>query len=299
MIRSLFKNPSTAFASLLLVCMTLLAVGCKTETVVKETWSAKKAWRVVEEGEGFSADSLLGDSSSRARQDQARKEFEREAQNAANRSLPPGGLENLLTDIREPFAKTIASATPGLVDGASGIIVLGDFTGPDNRPLTNDAEGKVSQKTFLNRLQLSEGVQGQWFVMAMSIDEIRRVLKDANAVPGQAVKLGTYEFIYNPQNIYQMRLAVSSKPFEPQRRLDFTGIAELVHVNSGTTVQGQGDAKTAYYYQPFAKTWLPDKEEQRRQNAERTIEGYGPTPAADGSYPPGHEPDPDGGSSLF
>ncbi|MGB0767948.1 MAG: hypothetical protein ACPGYV_09585 [Phycisphaeraceae bacterium] len=292
-----FATPRTGL--MLLLCVAFVCAGCKTETVVKRTWSAQKSWDVVEEGEGVSVTDFLGDANDRNRRERARVEFEREAESAANRSLPPGGLEKLLTDIKDPFAKTVASATPGLVDGASGIIVLGDFNGPDNRPLATGASGKVDKAKFINRLQLSDGVQGQWYVMAMTIDEIRRTLKDANAVPGEAVKLGQYEFIYNPANIYQMQLAVSSKPFPPQRKIIFTGIAQLIHVQSGTTVQGQGDATATYYYQPFLKDWLIESEEMRRRNAEKQIDGFGATPDKDGNYPRGHEPEPEGESSLF
>lgn len=291
MTRLSFKSKFIPCASMMLLCgAALFSTGCGADMVVKRTWSSQKAWERVERG-GASIGGILGNNESQQRAIEAQKAFEREAESQANSSLPPGALESLLSDINEPFAKTVANATSGLNDGASGIIVLGDFTGPDNRPLATDVDGKVDKQKFLNRLQLAEGVQGQWFVMAMTIEEIRQVLKNANAVPGQAVKLGQYEFIYNPANIYQMRLAVSSKPFEPQHQMVFTGIAELVHVQSGTTVQGTGDAKAIYYYQPYAKEWLVSDEELRRREAEKLSESENDaTPDAKGKYPRNHDP---------
>lgn len=294
--RPLFSSISVKTTSIMLLsaCATVFLTGCETPLKVKRTWSSQKAWDIVENGEGFDPTTLVIDGQADETR-RARADFESKAQAAAVGSLPPGGLESLLDDINEPFVKTVVSATPNLVGGGSGIIVLGDFVGPDNRPLATDAGGKVNKAKFLTALQTTPGIKGQWYVMAMTVEEVQRILENANAVPGQAVKLGSYEFIYNPKNIYQMRLSVSAKSFAPQNQIVYTGIATLHHVETGgTQVQGQGDAKATYFYQPYGKEWLIEAEEKRRRTAERTIEGRtDPTPAADGSYPAGFEPDPD------
>ncbi len=183
-------------------------------------------------------------------------------------TTPPGGLDQLLERIRVSFASTIQAATPALTPGASGILVLGDFIGPDGKPLTDNVQQQIAVKNFIDALQTTEGIAGDWFVIRLTPAQIKDVLQQAGANPGQAVKVSLYEFIYDPANIYYVELLVSAEPYPPQHMVTYTGNAELIQVMSGTKVPGRGDGQVRFYYQPFAQEWLIDEEELSRREAD-------------------------------
>jgi hypothetical protein len=229
-------------------------------------WSSQRSWDLIDNNDPNFFErmfSLLPDDMAEAA-DSADTAFEKEAEEAAQ-TTPPGGLDLLLDRVRTTFVPTIVSATPGLTEGASGIIVLGDLIGPDGQPLTDTVGSQISVDNFLDRLSKSEGVEGQWFIISVTPDKMEEILENAGAVPGQAVKVASYEFIYDPANIYYMELSVSSEPYDPQHMVTYTGNAKLTQVMTRTRVPGLGSGQVKFFYQPFAKEWLENAEETRRR----------------------------------
>ena len=262
----------------LLVGLALHATGCaKNDYTLAEArgWSSQRAWEVIEDQESVSINRIQavfgvipGDTIDNA----AESSYAIEAQEKSQ-SLPPGGLKLLLDRARASFVPTVQSATAGLTEGASGIIVLGDFIGPDGRPLDHDRAAQVDVENFLDALQASDGVAGDWIILALSPHEMQRVLDDAEAEPNMAVKLGIHEFIYAPANIYYMELLVSASPEGPSYAITYAADVRLSQVQTRTKVPWRGSGEVTFFYQPFAEEWLPlDEETARREQDARERE---------------------------
>ena len=254
---------------ILLGVVALTSLGCAKEDYTMADargWSSQTAWEVIEGNDPNMIERLFGllpdDMAEVA--ESAESSFAGEAIEAS-KSTPPGGLKLLLDKVRISFVPTVQSATAGLTEGASGIIVLGDFIGPDGQPLDNDVAAQVDVENFLDDLQTSDGVAGDWFIISLSPEQMENVLDEAGAQPGEAVKVGIYEFIYDPANIYYMELLVSSTPYTPKYMVTYTGNARLSQVQTRTKVPGRGNGEVKFFYQPFAKEWLDLQEENARQ----------------------------------
>ena len=255
---------------LALLCFGLGGCGGSDISLTEaRAWSSQRSWDVIEQNDPTFFERVFkmlpADVAEVA--ESADTAFAQEAREAST-TTPPGGLEQLLEQIRQTFAPTITAATPGLRSGASGILVLGDFLGPDGQPLASDMAQQVAVENFLDDLQTTEGVAGNWFIIALSPQQMNDVLAQAGAQPGQAVKVGIYEFIYDPANIYYMELLVSSEAYDPQHMVTYTGNARLSQVLTRTKVPGRGNGQVRFYYQPFAKTWLTQEQELRRRETD-------------------------------
>ena len=254
---------------LLLLGVGLVGCGGGMEISMAEAraWSAQRSWDVIENNDPTFFERVFkmmpADVAEAAKS--ADTSFAQEAQEAAQ-TTPPGGLEALLEQIRESFSPTITSATAGLTPGASGILVLGDFIGPDGMPLAENISQQVAVENFLDDLQTTPGIAGDWFIISLTPTQMEAVLAEAGAQPGQAVKVGIYEFIYDPANIYYMELLVSAEPYDPQHMVTYTGNARLSQVQTRTKVPGRGNGQVRFYYQPFAKEWLIYEEEVARRD---------------------------------
>lgn len=257
---------------MLLICATLVSTGCGPDPKVLRGWSSQKSWDYMEDSHSdlLNVLGIITKDQNKYRAQEAEADFDRSVVAAAvSDRLPPGGLEALLDDLKDDGEILIRRATPGLAEGATGIILFKKITGPAGQDLANDVDAKVSKAKFLNALQVAQGVKGDWFVLGLSIEEFKEMLKEADAVPGQVVKLGVYEFVYNPANIYTMHLGFTAKAFSPDRALSYTGTVTLVQVQSATQVQGAAVGQVRYFYQPFGKEWLTEEEEKRRLEVER------------------------------
>ena len=250
------------------LCVWLTGCGGSSDISLSEArgWSSQRSWDVIEQNDPTFFERVFkmlpADVAEVTKS--ADTAFAQEAREAST-TTPPGGLEALLEQIRQSFAPTITAATPGLTAGASGILVLGDFIGPDGKPLADNMTQQVAVENFLDDLQTTEGVAGNWFIIALSPQQMNAVLAQAGAQPGQAVKVGIYEFIYDPANIYYMELLVSAEPYDPQHMVTYTGNARLSQVLTRTKVPGRGNGQVRFYYQPFAKAWLTEQQELTRR----------------------------------
>jgi hypothetical protein len=244
-------------------------VGCaKDQPTLGEArqWSSQRAWDTIDSHDPNMIERLFGmlpdDLGDAAKS--ADSQFADEAKEAS-RTTPPGGLELLLERLRVSFAPTIVEATAGLTNGASGIIVLGDFIGPDGKPIQSNVDSQVAVDRFIDQLQQTPGIAGNWFIITLSVEQMKQVLAEAGAEPGEAVKVSTYDFVYDPANIYFMEMLISATPYDPQHMVTYTGNARLSQVMSRVRVPGRGDGEVKFYYQPFAKEWLEYDEEMQRR----------------------------------
>lgn len=254
---------------LLIAVCSAATIGCtQSKYTLSEArqWSSQRSWDTIENNDPNLIErvfSLFPEDMAQIAES-ADSSFATDAREAS-KTTPPGGLKLLLDQVRVSFVPTIVNATQGLTDGASGIIVLGDFIGPDGRPLADDVAAQIDVENFLDELQTSDGVAGNWFIIALSPEDMKDVLEEAGATPGEAVKVGIYEFVYDPQNIYYMELSVSSTPYDPQHMITYTGNARMSQVQTRTKVPGRGNGEVKFFYQPFMKDWIELTDENQRR----------------------------------
>ena len=262
----------------LLIGTTALAavnVGCKSteQTIAQEqerkAWSSQWAWAYIKKQNNPAKLAMLKLTLPQvATMVQASNDnFNKNLDLASSSQLPRGGVGGLLESIRKNVAAAIRSEEQYLQGGGSGLILLGELTGPDGRPLELSNSGKVEIETFMGSLLQAEGLGDRWSYLSMTPAEAQAKFRNAGAGGGNAVQNGGREFVYNTENLLVLNLSIDAEPNKTEHRVDYRGVGGVASPATRTSSSIEG-AKVTYYYQPFMGEWIIDKEEQRRRSNE-------------------------------
>ncbi|MEM9881454.1 MAG: hypothetical protein AAF800_00870 [Planctomycetota bacterium] len=265
-----------------LACLTLGALalcfgtGCQSSLSAAEkrhranNWSAQYSWDDIEDQQNqqqgvqsftkaFSPElaDMFGGMS---------EDFEQEIAAAQTAELPKGGVGGLLQSIRGNVADAIRSQEQYLRGGGSGLILLGELTGPDNKPLGTSSRGALEIQQFMGDLLTKEGLGDRWYYLSMTPKEAEQYFSAAGAGGGNAIQDGGNTYVYNQENLLVLNLSIAADANQKNYSVEYTGIGNIAAPATRTT-EGISGAEVKYFYQPYLGEWIVDAEEMRRRNS--------------------------------
>lgn len=251
-----------------------LATGCTPSLSAAEkrhraeNWSAQTAWDDIEDSQrkqGITNSVVSVVNPGMAKMfDSMSEDFDKELQAAKTSELPKGGVGGLLESIRINVAEAIRAQEKFLQGGGSGLILLGELTGPDNKPLDTSSRGAGEIKQFMGDLLAKEGLGDRWYYLSMTPQEAEKYFSSAGAGGGNAIQDGGNTYVYNRENLLVLSLSIDADANEVTHSVEYTGVGDITAPSTRTT-EGVEGAEVTYFYQPYMGDWIIEAEEMRRR----------------------------------